>query len=168
MVTLVKDILQSQYDAALCMLNDCVAACDDAHWNGDVATVPFRRVVYHTLFFTDLYLSPTEDDFELRELHARGGDDRSDVPSPGLDRLETLEYVRICREKVADTLNAETEGSLRGPSGFSWRRCTRAELHVYNIRHVQHHTGAMAAYLRRVDPASVGEQSLRWVGHGWR
>lgn len=33
----------------------------------------------------------------------------------------------------------------------------RGELHLYNLRHVQHHTGQLSAYLRRIG------QVPRWV-----
>jgi uncharacterized damage-inducible protein DinB len=153
------------------MLNDSVAACRDEYWEGRIVNGTFRQIAYHTLFCADLYLSRGDDEFELRELHHRGGDERGDALSPGLSREGTLAYVQVCRQKAADSLGAETEASLRGPCGFPWRKgMTRAELHVYNVRHIQHHTGAMAAYLRRVDPGlnDPGVQQLRWVGQGWR
>jgi hypothetical protein len=168
MVELLKDILKSQYEASLAMLNGCIAACGEEHWEGKIANDTFRQIAYHTLFWTDMYLTRREEDFVLRELHSRGGDERGEALSPGLAREETLEYVQICRGKIAEVMGAEMQETLRGPSGFSWRKCTRAEIHIYNIRHIQHHTGAMAAYLRRVDPRLGKSDSLRWVGHGWR
>ena len=163
---LVKHMLRSQYGAALRMLADCVAACGDEHYEGRIAGATFRQIAYHTLFFTDFYLSATEGEFRLRRLHRRGGDERGPDLCPGLSPDETLAYARLCRRKAARSLAAETEPSLRGPSGFVRRDVSRAELHVYNIRHIQHHTGAMSAYLRRVDPRlrqdPLGE--LKWVG----
>ena len=171
MVDLLRQILQGQYEAALCMLNQCVATCRDEYWEGKIANGTLRQIAYHTLFFTDLYLSPTEEAFEPRDLHRRGGDERRPTLSAGLGREETLAYVTICRRKVGESVGAETEVSLRRPSGFSWQKgISRAELHVYNIRHIQHHSGAMAAYLRQVDPSleDHASQQLAWVGHGWR
>lgn len=171
MVDFLKQILQNQYEAALCMFKDCVTACADDYWEGKIANLTFRQIAYHTLFFTDLYLSPNNEAFELRELHQRGGDERGPTLCAGLSTEETLEYVKICRQKIKESVEAETEETLRGPSGFSWRKgMTRGELHIYNIRHIQHHGGAMAAYLRRVDPAlrDPKAQELRWVGQGWR
>lgn len=39
--------------------------------------------------------------------------------------------------------------------------------HIYNLRHIQHHTGALSAYLRRVDPRLQDRAALRWVRMGW-
>jgi len=167
-IDFLRPILQSQFEAALCMLKDCAHACTEEQWDGKVANGSFRWAIYHTLFFCDYYLS-TEEGFRLRPIHERGGDERGDEPAPGLNKADTLEYVAICRSAIVQSLAGETEESMRGPSGFSWRKCTRAELHIYNIRHIQHHVGGMAAYLRRVNP-ELGPKSkeLRWVGHGWR
>jgi hypothetical protein len=168
MVEYIQQILKGQFEAALCMLKQCVEACPVEHWEGKIANGTIRWAAYHTLFFVDLYLSPSEHKFTLREFHQRGGDEREDVLSAGLSKEETLAYVAICRQKMLDTLAAETRESLEGESGFSWRRFSRGELHIYNIRHVQHHTGQLSAYLRRVDEGLGDRKSLPWIGTGWR
>jgi hypothetical protein len=161
----VNRMLESQFQAALGMLQQCVERCLEEHWEGRIANGTFRWVAYHTLFFTDYYLSPSETAFELRELNYRGGDERLDEPAAGLSKEDALAYVAICRQKVAEILAGETREVLEGPSGFQRRRFSRGELHVYNIRHVQHHAGQMSAYLRRVD-ASIQHDELRWIGAG--
>ncbi len=128
------------------------------------ANSTFRQIAYHTLFFVDLYLSPAESAFQLRELHHRGGDESGTAPSVGLPKDETLSYVAICRQKAVETLASEAPESLQRESGFSWLPFSRGELHLYNIRHVQHHTGQMSAYLRRIGEDSEGW----WVKTGWR
>jgi hypothetical protein len=166
-----KSILTSQFEAALCMLDQCIRACPPEHWDGKIANGSFRWAVYHTLFWLDMYLSPGDEDaFALREFHHRGGDQRDDAAgfSPGLGKDETLAYVQICRQKLVAVLAAETAESLQGPSGFAYRPITRGELHIYNLRHIQHHTGQLSAYLRRVDPALNNSEALDWVGTGWR
>jgi uncharacterized damage-inducible protein DinB len=166
MVDFLRQILQSQFEAALSMVKDCVAECGPEYWEGKIANATFRQIAYHTLFFVDYYLSKDKESFQLRDLHKTGGDERGPTLCSGLSKDETLEYVRICRQKMIESLKRETAESLQGPSGF--RKCSRAELHIYNIRHIQHHAGAMAAYLRRVDPTIGEREVLRWVGHGWK
>jgi uncharacterized damage-inducible protein DinB len=167
MIDHIKQILTGQFEAALCMLNHCIIACPQQRWEDKIANNTFRQVAYHALFFTDLYLSPSEDNFQLRDFHFRGGDERQPVVSAGLTKEETLAYVQICRQKMIGTLASETRESLEGPSGFSWRKFSRGELHIYNTRHVQHHTGQLSAYLRRIDPL-LDENALPWIGAGWR
>jgi len=45
---------------------------------------------------------------------------------------------------------------------FPWLSCSRAELPRYSLRHLQHHTGQLGAFLRRAKVAT------RWkkYGHG--
>jgi hypothetical protein len=163
-----NQILTTQYEAALAMLKQCVAACPPGQFEAKIAAGTFRWVAYHTLFFTDLYLTRDEAAFTPRELHARGGDELGDQMTPGLSQPETLEYVAICRQKAIETLAAETAEILEGASGFSWRKFSRGELHVYNIRHIQHHTGQLSAFLRRVNERFADPKSLPWIGSGWR
>ncbi len=168
MTNSVNSMLMSQFEAALAMLKQCIQACPPEHYEGKIANDTFRTIAYHTLFWTDYYLSPGEHSFELRELSHRGGDDRTMTSSPGLTEGETLSDVEMCRQKLADTLAAETPEILAGPSGVSRFAFSRGELHLYNLRHIQHHTGALSAYLRRVDPSLKDSQALSWVRMGWR
>jgi uncharacterized damage-inducible protein DinB len=168
MVDYVKQILAGQFEAALCMLNQCLAHCPQEHWEGKIANITFRQVAYHTLFFVDFYLSPSEEKFVLRELHQRGGDELQPAPTLGLPKEEALAYLALCREKLREALAAETAESLAGPSGFAYRRFSRGELYIYNLRHVQHHTGQLSAYLRRADAALADHKALPWIGSGWR
>ena len=90
------------------------------------------------------------------------------IAAPGLSKDDTLTYIPLCRQKIYDSLAAETEESLAGPSGFFWYKITRGEMHLVNIRHIQHHTGQLSAYLRRVDEQFKDRKTLRWIGSGWR
>src|SRR5205085_4444702 len=106
-----KHVLQSQFKSAFTMLNYCVAEFGEKYWEGKIANATFRQIAYHTLFFTDLYLSASKDAFELRDLHKRGGDERGPSLSSGLTKEETLQYVKICRRKLVESLAAETAQS---------------------------------------------------------
>jgi len=168
MLELYKQTVASQFEAALAMLKQCVTACPSEYWEGKIANDTFRYVAYHTLFFAEFYLSTSDAEFKLHHFHDRGGDERGKQASPGLSQPDTLEYARLVHQKLRDALAAETVQSLAGPSGIARRKCSRAELHIYNLRHVQHHTGAMYAYLRRIEPTLADNQSLPWVSSGWR
>jgi hypothetical protein len=165
MIEYVKVVLAGQFEASLCMLKECVQKCPHDHWDGKIANDTFRQVAYHTLFYVDLYLSPREEAFQLRDCQLRGGDERSSTSaSAGLTKDETLTYLAICRQKMLETLACETAESLQRESGFSWLSFSRGEVHLYNIRHVQHHTGQLSAYLRRI----VNDGERWWVKTGWR
>jgi len=168
MIDSYKQIMLGQFEAALAMLKQCIERCPADLWESKVVEMTVRQIAYHTLYFVDLYLSASENDFPLRDVHHLGGDEREPVVSPGLDQAATLAYLAICLEKLRSTLACETEETLGGRSGFSWCKFNRAEMHVYNLRHVQHHTGQLSSHLRRFVPECRGRSELRWVSTGWR
>jgi hypothetical protein len=71
-----------------------------------------------------------------------------------------VEYAAFCRERARGVFEAETAAMLEGPTGFSWLPFSRAEGHIYNLRHIQHHAGQLSAFLRR---AGV---DTKWVRSG--
>jgi hypothetical protein len=162
----VLTILASQHVAALRMLRDVVAACPAERWEDVVGTHRFGGVAYHALFFADLYLSPGEAAFVPRELHARFGDPRRIGFGGQLPPADMLAYADQVIAKVAEVMSAETPESLRGHCGFHWLQITRGELHIYNIRHVQHHAGGLATIVRRQLGASVKPDPMDWIDHG--
>ena len=162
-----KQILTSQFEASLAMFRQRIDVCPPEYWEGKVSTDSFRQVAYHALFYFELYLSH-EKTFQLNELHTKGGDDRQAGLCPGLSKDDTLLLVDICRKKIYESLAGETEESFYGESGFSWRKTSRGELHIYNIRHFQHHIGQLSTYLRRISNEHDLSLKLNWVGEGWK
>jgi hypothetical protein len=164
----IQPILSAQYGAALAMLRAAVTSADPATWRAFVGQFPFWHVAYHTLYTTDMYLSRDEGAFTPQPFHREHYDRLGPVawapPSkvvadqPYAQDLMAA-YVDTCAAKARLEVEAETEATLAGPSGFHWLRFTRLEAHVYNLRHVQHHTGQLAAALRRQGLAGV-----EWVG----
>ena len=169
MTEYLKQILTGQFEAALCMMNDCVEHCPPEHWDGKIGKYAFWHVAYHTLCFVDLYLTPNEEAFQLRDLHPQGWRELDDeYPSRRFEQPEIARYLAICRQKAVGTIASETRASLEGPSGHSRRQFSRGELHLYNLRHVQHHVGQLSAFLRRIGVAFEDVQTLQWVDTGWR
>jgi len=161
-----KQAVTTQFEASLSMLKEAIEKCPDEHWEGLIAKYPIWMVAYHTLCFVDYYLSRGEADFRPRVeegIHPTGmAELDEEYPSRKFSRSELLDYAALCRRKLTEAMTAETAESLGGPSGFSRLKFSRFELHLYNMRHVQHHTGQVGAFLRRVG-VNVG-----WVKAGWR
>lgn len=168
MIEYLKQILTGQCEAVLAMMKQRIEVCPPEYWEGKIGESTFREDAYHALFFFDYYLSQNEEAFVLRDLHRKGGDEREPVISAGLSKEDTLSLVEICRQKIHESLALETDESLEGPSGFSWWKITRGELHIHNIRHIQHHTAQLSNYLRRVSDEHGLSLKLPWIGTGWR
>lgn len=155
MVDLYQKVVASQIAAALQMFEECITKCPSAHWDDPVGRYPFWMVAYHTLCWVDMYLSVNEGSWQPESgetgLHPKGiGELHEEYPSRRFDQAELIRYLEKCRIKLRTTMAAETETSLAGPSGFIRHPFTRAELHIYNLRHLAHHTGQLTAYLRRI------------------
>lgn len=170
MIEIFKKSLISQFGAALSTLSECVKQCPPEHWQGHVGNHAFWHVAYHTLFYTDLYLSRDEKSFEAPSLYREDYHFFGQRPWPPYepvvadnpyDKDVILEYVEICRRKASSTIAAETPESLAGPCGFWWYEICRAEFHLNNIRHVQHHAAQMSLFLRK-----TADIAIDWVGAG--
>lgn len=170
MPTLIHQMLLGQYEAALSMFRDAMASCPAEHWERKVANHPVGVVALHTLMWTDVYLGRSAKDFVSHELviEGRGLPFGQPLPKgqlpPGLKQTRALEYADYCLAKVRRVLAEETEADLAGDNGFG-RPFSRAEMHLYNIRHIQHHTGALGAHVRRLVP-DFPEEGMDWIDTG--
>ena len=168
MTEYLKQILISQFEASLAMFKQRIEVCPEEYWEGKVGADTFRQTAYHALFYLDLYLTQNDNTFVLSDLNEIGGDDRQPGICPGLSKEDTLKYIERCRAKILGVVASETAETLQGESGFSWRKNSRAELHIYNIRHFQHHVGQLSTYLRRISDEHNLSLKLNWVGEGWK
>ena len=163
-------ILLGQYEAAISMLRDAIASCPPQHWEAKLARLTTRVIAFHTLFWTDMYLTPRKADFQSHELvtEGRGVSWPEKLPEgaipPGLSQPRALEYADYCIAKAQRILASQTEQELAAPNGFG-ATFSRAEMHIYNIRHIQHHAGALAAHIRRLSP-ELPEEAMDWIDTG--
>jgi hypothetical protein len=161
----IRKTLVSQYRAALAMLRRAIEACPDAAWDDPAHENRFWHVAYHVVFYTHLYLSPSEEAFEPWEKSRPEANFLGPLPWPPhrepktgepYEKADILEYLDLVAESVRTRVESVP---LDTPSGFPWLPFGRLELHVYNIRHVQHHVGQLADRVRR----EAGE-GVEWVG----
>jgi hypothetical protein len=160
-----RPVIQSQYLATLAMLEQAVKGCPAALWDAPEPANRFWQVAYHTLFYTHLYLQESESAFrpwakhrdDVAELGAQDAANGQDaLPPYTVD--EVLEYLAFCREEVARQIPGL---DLAQASGFYWLPFDKLELQIYNIRHIQHHTGELAERL-----GTRAGIDVEWVGRG--
>lgn len=167
---LINQMLLNQYEAALSMLRETIVSCPAEHWEAKVANAPARFVAFHTLYNTDIYLTRNEAAFKTHDFVLEGRGLPFGQPFPtgklpkGLSQPRALEYADYCIEKARAVLGTGTDADLTGDSGFG-HAFSRAEMHIYNIRHIQHHTGALSAHIRRLTP-DFPEESMGWIDSG--
>lgn len=165
-----KTLIANQFEAALCTLSTCIDRCPESAWDARVGNLRFCQVAFHTLFYADFYLGPNEESFRRQPFHRANqrffGDyeefeDRP--PQARYDKTSIQNYLQHCREKASEVIASETAGTLTARAGFQRRAFSRAELYVYNIRHIQHHAAQLSLRLR-LD----AHQDIPWVGSGWQ
>lgn len=172
MSKLIREVLAHQFEASLSTLQLAITRCPDGRWLEPVVNLKFCQAAFHVTFFGDVYLQPSDNVDALRaqpfhlqhEAHFRDYEELQDHAQVlTYDRLFVLRYLQFVRSKAQSVVAAETDEVLAGPSGFRRRMCTRAELHVYNIRHIQHHAAQLSLRLRMTDGIDIP-----WVSHAWR
>lgn len=149
-----QQIIRSQYLATLEMLKQVIEQCPETLWNDPADKNKFWHVAYHALFYVHFYLHPTEKDFrpwaKQRKAH-----DLAQTADP-YSREEVLEYLAFCQQQVEEKV---PQLDLDAESGFSWLPFNKAELQIYNIRHLQQHAGELMERL-----GSRAGLEVDWVG----
>lgn len=155
-----KETLWGQFGAAIDMLENAISACPDELWRDRARQPEFWLMVYHTLFFLDLYLSGSLEGFSppapynMDEIDPRGI-----VPERVYTKEELRSYLEHCRSKCHAVVKALTEERALERCGFPWGlEMSFAELLLNNMRHVQHHTAQLNLVLRQTI-----DSSPRWV-----
>ena len=154
----IQKIVISQYKAALLMFKDAVSISSEELWYGIEKTNAFWHIAYHTLFYTDLYLSVNLDSFVPWDKHKENYNLLDKTLTPSYNKSDIFEYY----EKIIDALELRIrETDFEAPSGFYWLKCNKLELHIYNIRHIQHHAGQLIERIR-----DYQKQGINWVSFG--
>ena len=163
-----NDLLLSQHQAALATLQKCVELCPEDCWNQKVANLPISTVAFHTLFWTDMYLERNTEHLQDQEFHKSNSEIFGEYEELNFERqvqtytrAHVVSYLEFCRDKAAKVISAETEESFAEKSGFEWLDCSRAEVHVYSTRHIQHHASQISLRLR-IDHGA----EIPWVKQG--
>ena len=155
-----RDVLWRQFGAAIDMLENAVHACPAALWADTTRTPQYGYLVFHTLFWLDLYLTGAVEGFAppspftLDELDPAGV-----MPERVYEKRELLRYLAHGRARCRATIGDLTAEAARRRCAFGWGELSFHELLLYNLRHVQHHAAQLNLILRQ-ETASAP----RWVG----
>jgi hypothetical protein len=167
MDTLWKASIWQQFGAAIDMLENNVRACPDELWTASLWTPDPEQpvwaqvwyIVYHTLFWLDLYLSGAVEGFmpptpyTLDELDPAGL-----VPDRVYSKDELLSYLEHCRTKCRTTMESMTDERAHQITRWGTREMPFVELYLYNMRHVQEHGAQLSMLL-----GQNTQYAPRWV-----
>ena len=158
-ITTWRASLWRQFGASIDMLENAMLACPDELWGDRSQRPEFWYVVYHTLFWLDLYLSGSVEGFTpptpftLVELDPAGL-----LPERVYTKEELRTYLEHGRQKCRVTIEALTEERARKRCRFGWGEASFEELLLYNLRHVQHGAAQLNLVLRQKTGSAP-----RWV-----
>jgi len=158
--------LKSQYHASLAMLREAIDACPADLWTDASYVNQFWQVAYHTLFYADFYLQPSESTFVAWEHHRANYNFFPSGPevARSLTPYSIDEVKGYCARCDAMIDSAVDRLDLTSPeSGFPWYKMSKLEHQFVNLRHIQHHTGQLAERVRQATGEGVG-----WVGGSQR
>lgn len=162
-----KAILWRQFGAAIQMLENAMRACPRELWSGRLWNNPAERpefaefwyIAYHALFWLDLYLSGSVENFmppapfTLDELDPAGL-----LPERQYSKDQLQAYLDHNRQKCRGAIEALTDEKARQRCAFPWGEVSYAELLLDNMRHVQEHAAQLNLFLGQQTGAAA-----RWV-----
>lgn len=164
MISREREVLAGQFGAALDMLERAIEACPEERWGGPDDWQAFWYVASHTLWWTGYYLAGDPDGFRppapfgMEEMDPAGK-----LPPRVYAKPELLGHLAHVRAHLAAVLADLTPERAAALCGYPRKDFTVYELHVYNLRHVQHHVGQLQLLLRQ-----AGVEPPRWVGRSAR
>jgi hypothetical protein len=146
----------NQYQATFDTFRQCIELGGTNNWNLIIGSYELGRCVFHALFFGDLYLNQGEDAFRGQAFHAEHAEifegyaelEFGKEPGPAPNRDETILYLNYLCELAEKVIGAETEETLSKRAPYPWTEFSMAEMHLYNLRHLQHHAAQIGLRLR--------------------
>ena len=154
-----REALAQQYGAAIEALENAIVACPDDVWTAGPPWQQFWYLASHTLFWLDHYLAGTPEGFQPPPPYGLEEMDPAGVLPPRVyTKEELLTYLAYGRARCREAMRALTDEIAARPCVYPRRNCSVFELHIYSLRHVQHHTAQLQLLLRQ-----AGVEPPRWV-----
>lgn len=133
----------------------------DSFWDDRSEGTPFWQLAYHTLYYVDLYFSDSTESFTPPPFHVANANLQAGHypwfdppltlghPDVTFSKEQVAGYLLRCWGKAETSINTLTPERAAAKCGFFWYDLTVAELVILNLRHLAHHTGQLAAAVRR-------------------
>jgi hypothetical protein len=148
----IKKIIQSQYLSTLAMLKQAIVKCPPEAWDNPQDKDKFWFVAYHALRFAHQYLKAKDKGYQ------RWGQRLHSNPGNPFSKKEILEKLAAVERDVAEQIPIM---NLNEKTGATGHLANKLELQIYNIRHIQQHTGELYEKLSAY-PVKLGWASQRY------
>lgn len=152
----ITNILASQYKASLGMLRHALEKVPAAQWNSEEYNNPNWQLAYHILWGAKFYLGANPESYTpwqnaVEGAESLGGSQHWENPDEGVvvEGFHTKEELFAYLDDIENGLQQAIEAlPFNENSGFEWYPYSRLELHINNIRHIQHHTAQIIERLK--------------------
>lgn len=156
--------ISSQYRASLKMLMEAIDRCPQDTWTAEGYDNAYWRIVYHALFYTAFYLSENPASFVPYSHHFANynflGKLTHEHKPIDIERIYLKDEMMEYAQSISDGCEASVGRiPMDSESGFDWIPMNRFELHLYNLRHIQHHAGQLIERLH-----TLGIHGIKWEG----
>ncbi len=173
-IVTLRSIIWQQFGAAIDDLDNALRACPDELWRDRLYDTGSKRpefsefwyLVYHALFWLDLYLTGAEEGFvPPSPFTLIEQDEDGPLPERPYTKDELESYLADCRKKCQATIEALTDEAAQRRCRFGWGEVSFAELLLYTMRHIQGHASQLNLRLGQKTGAApvwvleAGEQS---------
>ena len=166
-IIVIQDALVEQYGAAFKTLSNIINKCPNSLWEDESKNPSFYKIIYHILYFADLYLSRTKEErsaFKPRFEHAEDfsiskENFGSAYWKKPLTKEECNSYLSEIRNKAQVFFKQVSISELISEPIFDWHGSSLLGSLIYDIRHIMLHIGALQGRLRL-----AGIEEHLWVG----
>ncbi|MHA2363251.1 MAG: hypothetical protein ACXAC7_04790 [Candidatus Hodarchaeales archaeon] len=124
-IRIVKTAILEQYGATFKMLENLINNCPNEYWDSSENEPPFYKVVYHTMFFIDMYLSGTKEEsnsfmprFPKQEDYRTSEENFQPTEENALTKKELLDYLSDLKIKGNQRIDGITLQELINESVF--------------------------------------------------
>lgn len=153
---MISDVLASQYKASLGMLRNALDKVPEEQWNNEDYNNPNWQIAYHVLWATKLYIGANLESYvpfkgAIEGAESLGGTQDWENVDAGVkvEGFHTKQEILSFIDSLENTLQPQIEIlPIEANSGFEWYPYSRMELHINNIRHIQHHTAEIIERLK--------------------
>lgn len=150
------DIVENQYRASLRMLRTVLEKTPEEYLYASKYSNPSWQVAYHTIWGVQFYLGANAESYipwdkAIEGAESLGGTEEWENADEGVtvDGQNTREELLSFIDSIEKGLRPAIESlPFDEPSGFDWYPFSRFELHINNIRHIQHHTAQLIERLK--------------------
>jgi hypothetical protein len=161
MIESLKQSLWQQFGASLEMLENAMQICPPEVWHNPKKDqwFDFWYIAYHTLFYTDFYLSDSSEGFVPPAPFTLSEFSADEFPARAYSKEELLGYLEHCRRKCKAQIHSFNPQKLEMQFQAFHKSFSLLELAFYNMRHVQHHAAQLNLLLRQ-----TRGDAPKWVG----